>query len=236
VKKEKTSFGHYNDGLAWEVQAEIARSALSGEAMPDGCVLNAVGQTMSAARVARAFHGEYWEPGMTLQSNSIRFEDGKLVRHADEHTFYNSRGIQFAWIGAALLPEFRKRSKAWGEAINTLSDHERRAIEGFIGFSLTHAQTLAELEASVDATIRHWSRVRTELGYLPRMIKANRRPFSWSRYMELGAYAHLMKLVTYRLMDMERAEEIRLIRDQVPTEPMPHVPPPDSVSRIQGLK
>lgn len=236
VKKEKTSFGHYSDGLAWELQAEIARSALSDGAIPDDFVLNAVGQAMSAARVARAFHGEYWQPGMTLQSNSITFEDGKLLRHADEHTFYNSRGIQFAWIGAALLPEFRKRSKPWDEAIDTLSDHERRAIEGFTGYSLTHAETLAELEARIDATIRHWSRVRTELGYLPRMIKANRRPFSWSRYMELGAYAHLMKLVAYRLMDMEGTEEIRLVREQAPAEPIPHVPLPESVLRIQGLK
>lgn len=236
VKQETTSFGHYSDGLAWELQAEIARSALSGDAIPDGFVLNAVGQTMSAAQVARAFHGEYWQPGMTLQTNSITFEDGTLVRHADEHTFYNSRGIQFAWIGAALLPEFRKRSKAWDEAINALSDHERRAIEGFTGFSLTHARTLAELEANVDATIRHWSRVRTELGYLPRMIKANRRPFSWSRYMELGAYAHLMKLVAYRLMDLEGAEEVRLIRAQTPPQPAPHTSLPESVLRHQGLK
>jgi hypothetical protein len=236
VEEEKTLFGHYSDGLAWEFQAEIARSALSGEAIPDGFVLNAVGQSMSAARVARAFHGEYWQPGMTLQSNSITFEEGKLVRHADEHTFYNSRGIQFAWIGAALLPEFRERTKAWDEAINALSNHERQAIEGFAGSSLAHAQTMAELEASVDATIRHWSDVRDELGYLPRMIKANRRPFSWSRYMELGAYAHLMKLVAYRLMDLEGAKEVRLIREQTPAKPMPHVPLPDSVLQIQKLK
>jgi hypothetical protein len=235
VIKEKTSFGHYSDGLAWELRAEIARSALSGDPMPDGFVLNTAAQALSVVQVARAFHGDCWQPGMTLQSNSIMFEGGKLVRHADQHTFYNSRGIQFAWIAAAVLPEFRKHEQAWNEAIGTLPESQRQALEAFFGFRLTHERVTKELESSIDATIRHWTDVRDEVGYLPRMIKPNRQPFSWSRYMELGAYAYLMKLIAYRLIDLEGADEVHLIREQAPKQPLPHTPLPESVLQIQGL-
>ena len=54
--------------------------------------------------------------------------------------------------------------------------------------------------------------------------------------MELGAYAHLMKLIAYRVMDLEGAEEVQLIREQAPDQSMPHDPLPESVLRIQGLK
>ena len=235
IRKEKTAFGHYSDGLAWDLGAEIARSALGGEKLPDGFVINAVGQVISAAGVARRFHGDTWAPGMTLPSQSIVFEGGKLARLADDQTFYNSRGVQFAWIGAALLPDFRKRGVAWEEAISTLSAEERSALEAFLGHGLSHERAVAELEAITDGAIRHWSAVREELGYLPRMIKTNRGPFSWTRYMELGAYAHLMKLAAFRLMDLEGVQDAQLIREQAPAEPLLHTPLPESVLRKQGI-
>ena len=236
ARKEPASFGHYSDGLGWELRAEIARSALAGEPIPDGFLVNAVGQVFSAARVAEVFHGDAWEPGMTLPGNAIRFEKGDLVRKANEEAFYDSRGIQFAWIGAALLPEFRKRAGAWDTAIASLSETDRQVLRDFTGNELTHAAVVAALEADIDGTLRHWAAVREDLGYLPRMIKTNRKPFSWSRWMELGAYAHLVKLAAFRLMDREGTDETQLIRQQAPASPLPHEPLPDSVLRIQGLK
>jgi hypothetical protein len=143
VEKEKTSFGHYSDGLVWELQAEIARSSLEDEALPDGFVMNATGQAISAKQVAQVFHGEYWKPGMTLQSNSVRFEDGKLVRHADEHTFYNSRGIQFDWISAGLLPEFRNRNAAW-DALGVVGDEGKVVTQFAFPWNIFHLTTKDE--------------------------------------------------------------------------------------------
>jgi len=54
--------------------------------------------------------------------------------------------------------------------------------------------------------------------------------------MELGAYAHLMKLIAYRVMDLEDADEVQLIREQAPDHPLLHALLPDSVLRIQGLE
>jgi hypothetical protein len=72
-------------------------------------------------------------------------------------------------------------------------------------------------------------------GYLPRGYFPGGRTATWVRMPGLGAYAHLMKLVAFRLMAVDGVSECELIRRQVPTQPLRHEPLPDSVLRIQGL-
>ena len=236
VKKSEIRFGHYNDGLAWDLRAEFARKALSGKPIPDGFVLNTAAQVFSAARLSRAVFRDSWKPGTPLPSHLVAFKDGKLTSHADANTPYGSRGMQFAWIGAAILPEFRQRGDAWDQAVASLSKDERQSIQDFTGVNLSHADVVAELETYVDASIRHWQSVRNDLGFLPRMVKANRRSFSWSRWMELGAYAHLMKLTAFRLIDLEGKKEPQLIQIQTPDKPLPSATLPAFVLKIQGLE
>lgn len=242
VENETVMSGRYDDGLAWTYQEESARAALSGERIAPGFVANAVGRVYAQTLATEAFFGPAYRHGFTLDTRGVAFENGRLVRHSDGNGMLFSRGIQYAWIAAALLPEFQAHPQAWNEGINQLrqKNHLSKLEKGTEGLSVEfHSEPdkiASYLEDYTIGTIDYWVGVRKKLGYLPRGYFPDGRNATWTRTAELGAYAHLMKLIAYRLMDQQGVTEWELIQRQTPKRPIPHKPLPESVLKIQGLK
>jgi hypothetical protein len=244
VECKATPLGHYDDGLAWTYRAECARAALSDKPMAPGFVANAVGRVYCQTRTTEAFFtpGQY-RPGFTLYPRAAEFvaDTGRLARHYDGRGMMFARGMQYAWIAAAALPEFQTDPSAWEAAMRQLAADGRiaqiqhGASQMSVAFHTEPERITAYLDDYILGTIDFWAGVRRKLGYLPRGYFPDGRNATWVRMPELGAYAHLMKLVAFKLMADDGVTELELIRKQVPEEPLRHHPLPDSVLKIQGL-
>lgn len=242
VQQEAVMSGRYDDGLAWTYREECARAALSEEPMASGFVANAVGRVYCQTLATEAFFGLAYRHGFTLDTRGVAFADGRLARRANGHSMLFTRGIQYAWIAAALLPHFKARPEAWQAGVRELQNEgrlaelEKGARSLSVEFHSDPEEVAAYLDEYVDGTIDYWHGVRRKLGYLPRGYYPDGRSATWTRTAELGAYAHLMKLIAYRLMDRQGVTEWKLIRQQAPAEPIPHTPLPARVLQIQGLR
>ena len=166
---------------------------------------------------------------------------GELARHYDSKGMMFARGMQYAWIAAALLPVFEADPLAWEAATRWLvADGKIAVIQNgaaklSVEFNTEPDRVAAYLDSYVLGTLDFWAGVRQKLGYLPRGYFPDGRSATWVRMAELGAYAHLMKLVAYRLMAAGGVTELELIRKQAPDEPLLHQPLPNSVRKIQAL-
>lgn len=245
VEKQAASSGRYDDGTAWTYRDECARAALTDEPMAPGFVANTVGRVYSQALATEAFFGpENYRHGFMLDTGGVAFEkdSGKLARRSDGKTLMFSRGIQYTWIAAAVLPAFKKDPQVWNAGIQKLEADGSLAKlqQGMqtLGVELhTQPDQVANnLDDYVIGTIDYWAGVRQDLGYLPRAYFADGRSTSWTKMAELGAYAHLIKTIAFRLMDQRGVTEWELIEAQVPQQPLAHTPLPEKVLKIQGLK
>lgn len=245
VPREAVRIGFYDDGLAWSYRAECARAALAGKPMTPGFVAGAVGRVYCQVLATEAFYapGPY-RHGFTLDPRGAAFEEGtgRLARRYDGNGIMFARGMQYAWIAAAVLPHFKAEPQTWQAAMDRLAAEGAiaRIQEGAtalgVEFHVEPERVADYLDRYVVGTIDYWARVRKKLGYLPQGYFPDGRTSTWVRTAEMGAYAHLMKLVALRLMALDGVTELELIRDQAPAEPIPHQPLPDSVLGIQGLR
>jgi hypothetical protein len=245
VERQATPLGYYDDGLAWTYQAECARAVLADEPIACGFVASAVGRVYCQTLTTEAFFtpGQY-RHGFTLYPRGAEFavDTGRLVRHYDGKGMMCARGMQYAWIAAALLTDFEADPSAWETAMRQLVADNKLALlqDGAskipVEFHTEPARIAAYLDRYIVGTIDFWAGVRQKLGYLPRGYFPDGRNATWVRMPELGAYAHLMKLVAFKLMATDGVTELELIRKQVPDEPLRHQPLPDTVLKIQGLQ
>jgi hypothetical protein len=142
----------------------------------------------------------------------------------------------------ALLPEFETHHGAWEDGMRQLDadgtlPRLKKAAESLsIEFHSDPDRIASYLDGYVLGTIDYWAGVRKKLGYLPRGYYPDGRNASWVRMAELGAYAHLMKAIAFRLMAQRGITEWELIREQTPETPLPHRRLPASVLKIQGLE
>ncbi len=243
VERQAIMSGRYDDGLAWTYDEECARAALSGDTIAAGFVANAVGRVYAQTLATEAFFGpQHYRHGFTLDTRGVEFEKdtGRLARRYEGNTMLFTRGIQYAWIAAALLPEFKARPEAWDAGIRQLEADGSlsRLRTGAESFSLEFRSEPDRIVSYLDnynvGTIDYWAGVRKKLGYLPRGYYPDGRNASWVRMPELGAYAHMMKLVAFRLMAQQGVTEWELIQKQAPQRPIPHMPLPETVLKIQG--
>jgi len=101
-----------------------------------------------------------------------------------------------------------------------------------VEFDRDPEKVAAYLDEYCAGTIDYWSDVRQKLGFLPRGYFPDGRSATWTRTAELGAYAHMMKLIAFRLMHLQGVTEWELIREQTPRRPILHEPLPASVLKI----
>lgn len=236
--------GHYNDGLAWQYREECARAALAGAPIAPGFTANAVGRVYSHVLVTEAFFTpEKYRPGYTLTGlTTFKKGTGRLTRHYAGKGMMRARGMQQAWIAAALIPSFRADPGAWNDGMRKLAADRTaatltRGVAALgVRFHTDPDKVAARLDRFVLGTIDYWAGVRKKRGYLPRGYFPDGRNATWVRTAELGAYAHLMKAIAFRIMAIDGVTERELIRTQAPEKPIPFTPLPDSVLKIQGLK
>ncbi len=244
VEGKMTRVGYYNDGLAWDYRAEAARAALAKNPIARGFVVNAIGNVYAHTLTTEAFFTDkHYRPGYTLFAGGVTFDDkGRLKSHFDGKQIMFSRGMQFAWVAAATLPSFKKSPQAWQAAMDQLkkSGDLKRLANGAsalgVSFESDPKKVAKILDDYVVGTIDYWAGVRKKLGYLPRGYYPDGRKATWVRTAELGAYAHLMHLIAFRLMQIDGVTETELIRKQLPAQPIRHEPLPASVLELQGLK
>jgi hypothetical protein len=213
--------------------------------MAPGFVASTIGRVYCQTLTTQAFFtpGQY-RHGFTLYPRGAELEadTGRLARHYDSKGMMFARGMQYAWIAAALVPAFKADATAWEAAMQglaadgTIGQIQEGATALGVEFRTDPERVAAYLDRYVLGTIDYWDGVREKLGYLPRGFFPDGRSATWVRMPELGAYAHLMKLVAFRLMALDGVTELELIRNQAPTPPIPHQPLPESVLEIQGLR
>lgn len=240
VDRRETTAGFYDDGLAWSYGAECARAAISGKPIAPGFVAHAIGRVYCQALTTQAFYAPVpYRHGFTLEPRGVAFaqDTGRLARVYDGQGIMFPRGIQYAWIAAALLPHFRAEPDTWESAMRRLDaegaiDLLREGASALgVRFHVEPERVASYLDAYILGTIDYWAGVREKLGYLPQGYFPDGRSTAWVRTMEMGAYAHLMKLIALRLMAVDGVTELELIRQHRPAEPIRHVPLPDSVLR-----
>ena len=243
VERKAERVGHYNDDLAWSWNEEVARAAISGDPIPPGYIAASIGRVYSQLLGVEAYYGDAYRPGMTLQNKGLSFEEGtgQLARRPDEKSTSYSRPIQYAWIAAALLPEFRDDPSAWHSAMQqlevngSLAKLQQGSEKLGVEFSPDADVVAAQLSAEVAGTIEYWAAVREKHDHLPRYFFVFDESRGLNPTAELGAYAHLMKCIAFHLMDRRGKREVDLIREQTPSKPLRHEQLPDSVLKAQGL-
>ncbi len=125
----------YDDGLAWLYRQGTAGALISGE-LPHGFSANAIARSYGVIAGMESFFDDRPYPyGACFSISSARpsYLDGKgkLADYSSTaKNFYGSRGVQFAWIAAAVLPELRAQPALWdnlakpaaGEAVVRMVD------------------------------------------------------------------------------------------------------------------
>jgi hypothetical protein len=239
VQNQTLAAGFYDDGLAWSYGEERAWAALSGKPPRPEFVTAALARIYSQRLATEAFYSRTgYRQGYTLGPNTLKFEHGRIANLHEPGTIMFTRGIQYAWIAAALLPAFEQARPTWSRTLEELDlTTLRNGLAPYdVPFEVAPEAVADALTNTVDGTIAYWAGVRNKLGYLPQGHFTDGRSSSWTRMAELGAYAHLIKLAAYRVLLHDGVSEWERIAGQKPDAPLPHHPLPDSVLRAQGQR
>lgn len=108
----------YDDGLAWLYRQGTAGALISGE-LPHGFAAHAIARCYGAVAGMETFFDDrpypYGAWFFDLQRPPAFVEGkGKLAEYSSTaKQIYGSRGAQFAWLAAALLPELKAQPSLW---------------------------------------------------------------------------------------------------------------------------
>jgi hypothetical protein len=117
-EKKAAQLPVFDDGLAWLYRQGTAGAWISGE-LPHGIAVNAIARTYSVVTGMETFFDDrpcpYGAWFFDLQRAPAYLDGkGKLSEYSSTaKNFYGSRGVQLAWIAAAILPELKARPALW---------------------------------------------------------------------------------------------------------------------------
>jgi hypothetical protein len=112
----------YDDGLAWTYRQATAGAWISGE-LHHGFTSHLIARCYGAITSMESFFDDRPYPYGAWFFDIQRppaYLDGKGKLDAYSSTskdFYGSRGVQFAWLAAAILPELKSQPALWDNAI-----------------------------------------------------------------------------------------------------------------------
>jgi hypothetical protein len=111
----------YDDGLAWFYRQATAGALISGE-LHRGFTAHAVARCAGVITAQESFFDDrpypYGAWFFDIQHPPAYDGKGKLTEYSStSKAIYGSRGIQFAWLAAALLPELKSRPALWDNAL-----------------------------------------------------------------------------------------------------------------------
>ncbi|MBE3070835.1 MAG: hypothetical protein IMZ66_11430, partial [Planctomycetes bacterium] len=118
VEQNGTSIPAYSDDLAWQYRSATAGCFLAGTMSEDAVLSGAAQAYASALAMEMYFDRGPYPYGMYLFDiqGPVRFVrgGGRLDAYAsDSKKIFGARGIQFAWVGAGVLPHLAKHPDLW---------------------------------------------------------------------------------------------------------------------------
>jgi len=124
----------YDDGLAWLYRQGTAGALISGE-LPHGLAANVIVRTYGAVAAMESFFDDRPYPYGAWFFDLQRppgFLDGKGKLGDYSSTaknFYGSRGVQLAWLAAAILPELKTQPALWDNFARSANDSVVRMVD-----------------------------------------------------------------------------------------------------------
>jgi len=124
-EKKAVPLAAYDDGLAWSYRQATAGALISGE-LPRGFTAHTIARCYGAIAGMESFFDDrpypYGAWFFDIQRPPACLDGkGKLDRYSStSKDFYGSRGVQFAWLAAALLPELKSQPALWDSAVKTI--------------------------------------------------------------------------------------------------------------------
>ena len=219
VMKKKHSIPAYDDGLAWQYRQATARGEVPAE-----FAWHAAARVFAVAKSMELFSDSRpWRDGEFLFDiqRQPAFVDGKLDQvSSTSKVILGARGVQLAWIAAAVLPTIKAHPEIWKKSAPA---------------ELANENVPARLEKLALGSIDYWHDVWKQLGVIPSGwhrddMKAN----SWL-LSDAGNYAHLLHCIAFILLDCDGKAEWQVIQSQAPAKPLLCEPMPPSVLKAQGL-
>ena len=218
-QKKKHSIPAYDDGLAWQYHEAAARDEVSGD-----FAWHAAARVFATVKAMQMFcdtrpyrDGEFFFD----IARQPAFVDGKLEPTAktSKH-IWGARGVQLAWIGAAVLPTIKAHPEVWSKSAPK---------------ELAAEDVPARLEQLALGSIDYWHHVWKEAGIIPSgWHRDDVKAGGWV-LSDAGNYAHLLHCIAFILMDRDGKAEWQIIQSQKPAQPVPAGPLPTSVLKAQGL-
>ncbi len=218
-QKKKHSIPAYDDALAWQYRQATAR----GEVTPE-FAWHAAARVFAVVKAMELYcDTRPWRDGEFFFdiARQPAFVDGKLDQTAatSKH-IWGARGVQIAWIGAAVLPTIKAHSELWAK----IAPKE-----------LASENVPARLEKLALGTVDYWHDVWKKIGVIPSgWHRDNVKAGAWT-LSDAGNYAHLLHCIAFILMDRDGKAEWQIIRAQSPARPLSAEPLPASVLQAQGL-
>jgi hypothetical protein len=218
--KKNHSIPAYDDALAWQYRQATAR----GEVSPE-FAWHAAARVLAIAKAMELyFDTRPWRDGeffFDIQRQPA-FVDGKLQPTAshDRAHILGGRGVQLAWIGAAVLPTIKAHPEIWAKSAPK---------------ELAGEDVPTRLERLAIGSIDYWHEVWKQAGVIPSgWHRDNIKAGGWT-LSDAGNYAHLLHCIAYVLIEREGKTEWQIIRDQTPARPMECEALPLTVKKAQGL-
>lgn len=121
---ERKIFPVYNDPLAFAYRRATIYSVRTGNPFPARFAWGAAWQVYGASTLMEYLYDTEPCPlGMQLWHRLQHYypiENGKITKYvSDGNIFLGTRGIQFSWIGAAVLPVLKAHPEVWEEPYRT---------------------------------------------------------------------------------------------------------------------
>ena len=195
---KKHSIPAYDDALAWQYRQATAR----GEVTPE-FAWHAAARVFATVKAMELFSDTRpWHDGEFFFdiSRTPRFVDGKLDMTASSSKLIcGARGVQLAWIAAAVLPTIKAHPEVW-----TKSAPKELAGE----------DVPKRLEQLVVGSIDFWHSVWKETGVIPSGWHRDEAKAGGWTLSDAGNYAHLIHCIAFLLMDRDGKAEWQIIQAQ----------------------
>lgn len=220
VQKKKHSIPAYDDGLAWQYREATAR----GE-VPADFAWHCAARVFAVVKAMELFcDTRPWRDGEFFFdiARQPSFVDGKLEpTAATSKHIWGARGVQLAWIGAAVLPTIKAHPEVWAK----LAPKE-----------LATENVPARLEQLALGSVDYWHEVWKQAGVIPSgWHRDDVKAGGWT-LSDAGNYAHLLHCIAFILIDRDGKSEWQIIESQKPAQPIPSEPLPEGALKSQGMR
>ncbi len=195
---KKHSIPAYDDALAWAYRQATAR----GEVTP-AFAWHAAARVFAAVKAMELYSDDRpWRDGEFFFdiSRHPTFVDGRLdMTASNSKLIWGARGVQLAWIAAAVLPTIKAHPEVWKKSAPK---------------ELVNEDVPARLEQLVIGSIDYWHTVWKQTGVIPSGWHHDEAKAGGWTLSDAGNYAHLLHCIAFLLIDRDGKAEWQIIQEQ----------------------